>query len=348
MKQIFNAAVICTVIMAACTTPFKKAKDGSEYKIISTKKGAKVVTGNYMEMSTLAKYKDSILSSSIENGIPQYVQYDTAVFPPPFKEIFKNVHLGDSIVIKMSTDSIIAKSQGQVPPFMKKGQFIIQTFTITNIYATKEQMDSAQKTYIPVAKARAFKKQSDQVQKDLMANKEQIEKDNKLIEDYLSKNNIKASKAKWGTYMVIQAEGNGEKIALSDIASVNYTGRTFDSSIVFDSNTDPKFNHVVPLDVNMGQFGGQGGVMLGWTDVLLQMKKGTKATVYIPSTLAYGKNGRAPEINPDKILVFDMEIVNVTSEEALMAQQEEFQKKSMEEQKRMMDSIQKASPDKKQ
>ena len=38
MKQIFNAAVICLIALSACTTPFKKAKDGSQYKIISNKK----------------------------------------------------------------------------------------------------------------------------------------------------------------------------------------------------------------------------------------------------------------------------------------------------------------------
>lgn len=341
MKQIFNAAVICLLALAACTTPFKKAKDGSQYKIISAKNGAKIITGNFIEMNTVAKYADSILTSSIEDGMPQYALYDTANFPAPFKEIFKSVRVGDSIVLKISTDSIIAKSQGQAPPYMKKGKFIIQTFSITNVYATKEQMDSAQKAHIPVAKVRGMKKQMESIEKELAANKPQIEKDSKLIDEYLAKNNIKATKTKWGTYIAVQTEGTGAQLSSNDVASVNYTGRTFDSSKVFDSNTDPKFKHVQPYDVPLSQFS---GIMLGWPDALLQMKKGTKATVYIPSSLAYGKNGRQPEIKPDAILVFDMEVVNVTSEEAMMAQQEAMQKQQQAAQQRMMDSLQKTAP----
>jgi len=165
MKQIFNAAVICSIALAACTTPFKKAKDGSEYKIISAKSGAKIMIGSFIEMNTLAKYKDSVLSSSIDDGMPQYALYDTANFPAPFKEVFKTIHVGDSIILKISTDSIIAKSQGQAPPFMKKGQHIIQSFTITNVFTTKEQMDSAQKSHIPLAKERGLKKQMEQVER---------------------------------------------------------------------------------------------------------------------------------------------------------------------------------------
>jgi FKBP-type peptidyl-prolyl cis-trans isomerase FkpA len=344
MKQIFNAAVICTIALAACTTPFKKAKDGSQYKIISAKDGAKVLTGNFIEMNTVAKYKDSILSSSFEDGMPQYAMYDTTNFPEPFKEIFKSIRVGDSIVLKVSTDSIIAKSQGQAPPFMKKGNFILQTFKISAVFTSKEQMDSAQKSHIPVAKVKAQKKQMEQVEKDLAANKDQIDKDSKLIADYLAKNNIKATKTKWGTYVAIQTEGAGPQLTATDVASVNYTGRTFDSSKVFDSNIDPKFNHVQPYDVPLGQMG---GIIIGWVDALLQMKKGTKATVYIPSSLAYGKSGRQPEIKPDAILVFDMEVVNATNEEAMMAQQEAMQKQQQEAQQKMMDSLQKAAAPKK-
>ena len=346
MKQIFNAAVICVIALTACTTPFKKAKDGSEYKIISTKSGAKVIKGDFIEMNSMATYKggnkDSVLSSSREEGMPQYALYDTANFPPPFKEIFKTIRVGDSIVIRISTDSIMAKGQGQAPPFMKKGQYILQSFTITNVYKTKEQADSMQKIYMPAATAIANKKQMEQVLKSLEPLKGQIEKDSKVIEDYLAKNNIKAIKANWGTYVAIKTEGTGEKLTETDAASVNYTGKTFDSSKVFDSNTDPKFKHVQPYDVSVGQLN---GIILGWPDALKQMKKGTKATLYIPSSLGYGKGGNPQAgINPDAILVFDMEVVNVTSQQEMMAKQQAEEMQQQAAQQKMMDSLKNANP----
>ena len=251
MKKIINAVVICAVALSACTTPFKKAKDGSEYKVISSGTGLKAITGNYMELNVVAKYKDSTLFNTLEEGMPQYGAYDTASFPVPFKEAFASIHPGDSVVLRISSDSIM--SRGQAAPFMKKGQFIYQMYKVVAIYTTKDQVDSAQKSHMGVAKEKAYKKQLEQVEKSLADNKAKIESDGKEIEAYLAKNNIKATKTKWGTYIAVQTEGTGNTITAKDVASVNYTGRTFDSSHVFDSNTDPAFKHVAPIQVPAGQ-----------------------------------------------------------------------------------------------
>ena len=339
MKKVIYLTVACAVAFAACTTPFKKAKDGSEYKVISSGKGAKALPGNFLELNVMAKYKDSVLFSTREEGMPQYGAYDTANFPSPFKEAFREIHVGDSVVIRIPTDSIIAR--GQSAPFLKKGQFVYQTYTVVNIYSSKEQVDSAQKAHIPVAQAKAYQKQLVTIEKDLAANKALIESDSKKIEAYLSANNIKATKTKWGTYVAIQTEGTGPLLTTKDIATVNYTGRTFDSSKVFDSNVDPKFKHPQPYDVPVGQLS---GIILGWPDALSQMKKGTKATIYVPSSLAYGAQGREPEIKPNQILVFDMDVLDVTTEEAKMAKQQEEDAKMKAQQQRIMDSLKNAAP----
>lgn len=307
-------SVNCIAQTNADTTTFKKASDGSEYKIYAAGKGGRLTTGNFMELQVEAKYQDSVLFSTYEEAMPQYGLYDTANFPAPFKEIFQNINKGDSIIIKLSADSIIAK--GQSAPFMQRGTYIYQYYTITNVYTTKEQVDSAQKIYLPEAKLRSDKKQQSLVQQMLSDNKLIIEKDSKIIEAYLAQNKLKAIKAKMGTYVVITKEGTGPKLLPGEMASINYTGRPLNSKKVFDSNTDPKFKHVEPYDINVGQLS---GIILGWPDAIAEMKRGTKATIYIPSTLGYGKDGRMPDIKPDDILVFDMEIVAAGTEEEIAA-----------------------------
>ncbi|MBS1513135.1 MAG: FKBP-type peptidyl-prolyl cis-trans isomerase [Bacteroidetes bacterium] len=350
MKQILSAAVVCILFLASCTTPFRKAKDGSMYKLFTNSKGAKLVVGNIMELSSITKIKDSVLNSTEDEGMPQYGTYDTANFPSPYKEIFKSSHVGDSVIIKMSTDSIIARatkqamSAGQpvqLPPFIKKGDWIVTSIVIKNAYATKEQADSAQKSHMPVARAKARKKDIEVIEKRLAETKDQTAKDSKIIEDYLAKNNLKAVKGKWGTYVVIKEEGTGDKITFNDVASVNYTGKTLDSGKVFDSNTDPAFKHVQPYEVPVGQLE---GIVPGWPDALQEMKKGTKATIYLPSSLGYGKAGNpSGGIKPDAILVFDMDILNVTNEEVAQKEKEAAQQKFMEDQRRVADSMQKAN-----
>jgi FKBP-type peptidyl-prolyl cis-trans isomerase FkpA len=350
-KKVLNAAFICAVALTACTTPFKKAKDGSEYKIIRSDKGKKAENGNFLELNAVMKYNDSVLMSSVEDGMPQFGMYDTAAFPSPFKEAFSGTRVGDSVVIRISTDSIFARNQqqqytkmGEMQPFIKKGGYIYRFFKVINIYTTREQVDSSQKVHIPVAQEKMLQKAEKQIEKTLNENKTQLEADYKLIDDYLAKNNIKATKTKWGTYVTITTEGTGNLISKKDIATVNYTGKTLDSSRVFDSNIDPKFQHVAPYDVQMMALGQPNGVIAGWTDALQQMKKGTKATIYIPSTLAYGKDGREPAIKKNEVLVFDIEVLNVSNEAEMMAKREAEEKMMREQQQKIADSLKNATP----
>ncbi|MCC7379308.1 MAG: FKBP-type peptidyl-prolyl cis-trans isomerase, partial [Chitinophagaceae bacterium] len=228
----------------------------------------------------------------------------------------------------------------EMPPFMKKGRYLYTLVKLVNIFEKQQQADSANKAERAIAKPIMYKKQIEEIEKDLATKKQQAEKDDKLIQEYLTKNNIKAQKTKWGTYVAITTEGTGEKLNSDNIAVLNYTGRTLDSGKVFDSNTDPKFKHVEPLEVNLGQFG---GMILGFTDALLQMKKGTKATIYIPSVLAYGATGRGENIKPNENLIFDIDVTDATTEEEAIAKQQALQDKMIQEQKRVADSLQKAS-----
>ncbi len=313
IKVFFLSLFISAAINAAAqnNATFKKLPDGTEYTIIPSILGAKINSGNYFEMNVEVKYKDSILFSTFDEGLPQYAMYDTATFPPPFKIIFADIKTGDVITVRLLTDSLIAKGQGA--SFMKSGQYVYQLYYPNNFFATKEQTDSAYNTNAPVVKARAYKKQLEMVEKSLNTNKGQIAKDSKIIEAYLAKNKIKATKTTWGTYIAVKKESTGNKLTINDTASVNYTGKALGSTKVFDSNTDPKFEHMQPYDVSLGRFD---AVIIGWTDALLQMKNGAKATVYIPSSLAYGKQGRGTQIAPDAILTFDMAVVKVNGKAA--------------------------------
>ena len=77
------------------------------------------------------------------------------------------------------------------------------------------------------------------------------------------------------------------------------------------------------------------------------LDKVLKATIYIPSILGYGSVGKAPAVGPDEILVFDMEILNVENEDALLAKQQEANARLIESQKRVSDSLNKVYDQKK-
>ncbi len=330
MKQLFYLVITSMIFLSSCTQPSKKFTDGTEYKIISEGKGQKVLNGNFIEVEILKKYKDSIIYDSRE-VMPQFGVYDTAQFPPLFKVIFKNIKVGDSVFTRNLVDSIYKTGGQPMPPYAKKGEYETTSYKFTNVFTTKEQTDSAYNKWLPIAKVRSAKKVNEQIQKDLKTNEPQLKADDKILSDYMAANKLSGVKTPWGTYVVITNPGSGENLNDSSIAVVNYTGRTLVDS-VFDSNTDAKFGHKQPINVDLAQVG---GVILGWTDGLKYMKKGSKGKFLIPSSLGYGKTGQGDKIKANENLVFDIEVIDVLTPAQYQAQQMEMQQKQMEMQQKM-------------
>ena len=306
MKQFFYLVIIGSLFFTSCKREdaMRKFSDGTQYKIISDGRGQQAQNGNFIEVQIRKMYKDSVLFDSREM-MPQFGAYDTAQFPPLFKAIFKTIHKGDSIYTRNVVDSIYKSA---MPPYAKKGEFEVTTYKFVNVFTTKEQTDSAYNKWLPIAKEKANKKIMEQLKKDQQANAPQLATDDKILSDYITAHKLTAKKAPWGTYVVTTKDGV-EPLTDSSIVLVNYTGKTLDGK-VFDSNTDPALGHKQPIPVDMGQIG---GVILGWTDGLKQMKKGSKGTFLIPSSLAYGQKGSGEKIKPNDNLIFDVEILDVLS-----------------------------------
>ncbi len=352
MKQFFYLPVFSMLLLASCSSGYKKGDKGLEYKIISSGSGKTLVQGDFLQIDVQQMYKgkkkDTLLGDS-RDLMPQLVSFDTATTPPAYVKILKEVRRGDSVVIRILSDSAYPASNPQpMPPFMEKGGYLYTTLKVLNIFKTREEADSANKAEVKLAMPKIKKKRMEdynkqlvEFEKKLAIDNGQIAQDSKVIEDYLTKNNIKATKAKWGTYFTIHSEGTGDKITSESIVTVNYTGKTLDSGKVFDSNIDPQFQHVEPFQVTMNQL--TRGVIPGWLDALMQLKKGDKVTIYIPSSLGYGSHGNPPKIGPNANLIFDIEITDVDTEEQLMAKEEENQKKMKEKEKMLQDSLKNAS-----
>jgi FKBP-type peptidyl-prolyl cis-trans isomerase len=97
-----------------------------------------------------------------------------------------------------------------------------------------------------------------------------------------------------------------EQIAKNgDLLVMNYTGRLTNGT-VFDSNVDPKFNHVQPFEFTLGA----GQVIAGWDEGLVGMKVGEKKTLTIAPEKAYGDRAMGP-IPANSTLIFDVELVAI-------------------------------------
>ena len=297
---------------------------------------------NFLEFHIRQMYKngkrDTLLGDS-RDYMPRIEKFDSVTMLPAYLKILSNAGKGDSLVIRILTDSSFKQSIQQMPSYMDKGGYIYTTIKILNIFETRYQADSANRAELRISGLKIYNKQLIEFEKRIEKDRSQIETDSKLISNYLDKNNIKSTRGKWGTFLVIKEEGKGDKIAYNDVAAVNYTGKTLESGIVFDSNIDPKFNYVEPLEVTLSHLG---SVIPGLTDALMQLKNGSKATIYIPSSLAYGKKGKLPKIKPNENLVFDIEITNVITKDRQMEIVSENRRRADSVQQKMNDSLKKA------
>lgn len=123
----------------------------------------------------------------------------------------------------------------------------------------------------------------------------------KLGEKFLAENAKKdgVQQTESGLQYVIFEEGEGEKVQPTDKVLVNYKGTLLDGT-QFDANDSTEF--------------AANRVITGWTEGLGLLGKGGKATLYIPSNLAYGERGTRG-IEPNSTLVFEVEVLDIIKSE---------------------------------
>lgn len=121
-------------------------------------------------------------------------------------------------------------------------------------------------------------------------------------QDAIKKMWPKAVKTPSGLMFVVTKKGDGaNKPKKGALVTAHYTGKLL-NGVKFDSSVD----RGTPFQFAVGM----GQVIPGWDEAFLDMKKGEKRILIIPSDLAYGDNGAPPVIPPKATLVFDVELID--------------------------------------
>jgi FKBP-type peptidyl-prolyl cis-trans isomerase len=99
--------------------------------------------------------------------------------------------------------------------------------------------------------------------------------------------------------------GTGAAPKPEDVVKVHYEGK-FPSGKVFDSSIERKEPATFPLN----------GVIACWTEGVGLMKVGGKAQLVCPPELAYGEEGRPPQMPGGATLVFEVELLDIEKPQA--------------------------------
>jgi len=266
---------------------FVTTKNGVQYKIVELGKGGYAArAGDIVEINIEYAIGDSVVFNNLaqNDGLPISQAISPSMGPVDIMEAIAILQEGDSAILRIPMKEFLEATKMPLEPWMKETDMHEWRVKMIAVKSAKQMKEDAEKAKVEVAA-----------------------KEERVIQEYIKANNIQnVQKTASGLRYVITSEGSGSKPTKGQSATVNYTGKLIDGKL-FDSNVDPKFGHVEPFTVSVGE----GQVIAGWDEGLMLLNKGAKATFIIPSALGYGERAMGQDIPANSVLVFDVELTEV-------------------------------------
>lgn len=156
---------------------------------------------------------------------------------------------------------------------------------------TPEQVTEVKKEFLTKIKAESAKKQEESSSKNLSAEKA-------FLAENVKKPGIKTTAS--GLQYEILTEGKGPFPTPDEKVTVHYRGTLLDGT-EFDSS----YTRKEPASFQVKE------VIPGWSEALQLMNIGGKYRLFIPSALAYGKDGVGEVIGPNAMLTFEVELLKI-------------------------------------
>lgn len=263
------------VLFAGCKDESSSTtKNGFKYKLFKTGSGDLIKPGDIVYLNAMLMHNDSIFLDTRENKMPfEFVMpHDSQVTnPSPIVDILPMMRAGDSAVVVQPTDSL-----KNLQPFMQKWKEIQHSFKILRIVGEKDMQKVKDMEPSIIAQA------------------------NKDLEEYKANKLQSMQTTTSGLKYVIHHEGDGAVPKAGEVVNVLYYGAEVSNGKEFDS----AYKKGAPFSVIVGQQ----QVIPGWDEILQLLKRGTSATVFIPSKLAYGERGIPSIIAPNSDLMFYIDI----------------------------------------
>jgi len=254
--------------------------------ILETKKGTgktPVKDGYVTAHYTVYLLGGEKLFSTVERGDPMDFKFGSQFENEGFQEIIGMMREGGkaNAIVPSSMAFGAQGAGGVVPPFSS----LYYDIELIKIMSNEEwERKQAEKD---------AKKQAENAQKE--------KEETSAIQKYLNDNNITPTTTlPNGLIYVEKQAGTGTKPLDGKKVKVHYTGKLL-NGIVFDSSVEKG----EPLEFALGRR----AVIEGWDIGIALMNEGGKATLIIPSKLAYKERGAGDIIPPFSPLVFDVELV---------------------------------------
>lgn len=270
----------------------KTHESGLQYEFIELGEETAPDTTKLLVLRMKAKTADdSVLFNTEEQGMPMGIPLNEPQLKGQMSAGLKMLHKGDSVrFIVPAKDFYLQTANVPVPPGIDENSNLIFDIGVADV-TDAAGYDEMRKAFIQKMQQEMAVKQQRQLLEDIQT-----------IDKHLAERSIVADTTASGVRIQVTEKGTGEKPQAGDNIVVHYRGKLL-SGEQFDASYDRNQPFTFPV--------GRGQVIPGWDESLMQLPKGSKATIYIPSPLAYGPQQASEVIKPNSILVFDVEVLDV-------------------------------------
>jgi FKBP-type peptidyl-prolyl cis-trans isomerase len=305
MKKLVIVLGLAVTGLTACKN-FEKGEGDMLYKIHTDKAGETIKEGDFIAFKAIEKTEgDSVLYSSYDYDRPSLMVKEKSVFKGDLFAALSLLSEGDSATFKINIDSMVQKMGRPMPSDTTK-KYLVYTVKIDKVIPKGNLNDSLFRVKIDAY----LKAEMD------IAKTSEVKK----IKAYVASKSLKPTVSASGLNYVITTEGSGAKANPGDTVLVNYTGmflsgKVFDTSLPEVAKKSGTFNPQRPYEPLKLPVGMNSSIP-GFEEGLMLLTKGAKATLILPSSLAYGEQGNQG-IPPYSPLIFEIEMVNIIPAKAL-------------------------------
>lgn len=260
-------------------------ESGLYFNKIKSGTGRKVKEGMFLNFDFEIRHLDGLLVySSIEANHPGVFEYGKPFDTQGLMEAMGMMKQGDEVELIIPSALAFGEAgrPGMIDPFTPLHYFI-------RLNSVKTKAESE-------AEAEA-KRKNDAALKEAARLQEAS-----ILAKYIADNEITVEPTASGLYFVPIVEGEGEQAVAGNKVKVHYSGTLLDGT-KFDSSVDRN----EPFEFTLGQ----GQVIKGWDEGIAMLKVGGKATLIIPSNLAYGERQAGAVIKPYSPLKFEVELIEI-------------------------------------
>lgn len=248
--------------------------------IVKGAESEKPVISSVVTLNLSYRLEDSVLFESSKIPEPMRIPIVEPSFKGDFYQALLGMNIGDSVSIAFPADSFFMVTAGmeKLPAFVTAGSPMYFDMKLVGIQSEEEI----------IAEQRALFKTMRAQEQELLAK-------------FLNESNISVAPKPSGLIYVEQKAGQGRLPKAGDMLQLDFSISTLDGVELFSTKNQ------APIDVEFGkEFDTK-----GFDEGIGYLKKGGKASLIVPSSLAFDSIGRGEVVPPFTTIIYNVELLNI-------------------------------------